>query len=113
MTADPPAIGSRRTTWPAALPLQQAADTLRAVAPDITGPLAGLADPVADWLDETANELAWLTPFHGHEGGYGMWEAASRVAAAVNGTAVPSAASVLEARKSYTDAASSKSSARP
>jgi hypothetical protein len=103
----------RKTTWPAALPLQQAADTLRATAPDITGPLAWLADPVADWLDETANALAWLAPFRDNEPGYGMWETASRVAAAVNGTAVPSAESVLEARKSYTDAASSKSPARP
>lgn len=103
----------RKTTWPAALPLQQAADTLRSVAPEITGPLAWLADPVADWLDETANALAWLAPFRDNEPGYGMWEAASRVAAAVNGTAVPCAASVLEARKSYTEAASSKSTARP
>lgn len=112
MTGTQP-LGSRRTTWPAALPLQQAADTLRTVAPDTTGPLAGLADPVADWLDETANELAWMAPFHGHEGGYGMWEAASRVAAKVNGTAVPSAESVREARNTYTEAAASKSATRP
>ncbi|AVH59953.1 MULTISPECIES: hypothetical protein [Streptomyces] len=35
--------------------LRTAAQTLRDVAPDITGRLAGLADPVADWLDKTAD----------------------------------------------------------
>lgn len=84
-------IGTRRTTWPAALPLQQAADTLREVAPDITGRLAGLADPVADWLDATANSLAWLAPYNPEEPGYDMWEAAVRVAEAVNGPAAVSA----------------------
>jgi hypothetical protein len=34
--------------------LHAAAQRLRDVAPDITGPLAGLADPVADWLDYAA-----------------------------------------------------------
>lgn len=87
MNLDPIATGSRRTTWPAALPLQQAADTLRAVASDITGPLAGLADPVADLLEEYANNLAWLAPFRPHEGGYAMWETVTRVANIVNGTA--------------------------
>lgn len=81
----PESTSRRRTTWPAAVPLQQAADTLRQVAPDITGPLAGLADPVADWLDETANALAWLAPFREHEPGYGMWETALRVANTING----------------------------
>lgn len=76
----------RKTTWPSAIPLQQAADTLRVVGPDITGPLAGLADPVADWLEETANALSWLAPFRDHEPGYPLWETASRVAAAINGT---------------------------
>lgn len=76
----------RRTIWPAAVPLQQAADTLRAVAPDLTGPLANLADPVADWLDETANTLSWLAPYREHEGGYDMWEQAVRVASIINGT---------------------------
>lgn len=79
-------IGTRRTTWPAAVPLQQAADTLRQVAPDITGPLAGLADPVADLLEEYANNLAWLAPYREHEGGYGMWASVMRVANIINGT---------------------------
>jgi hypothetical protein len=35
--------------------LRAAATALRDVAPDITGPLAGLADPVADWLDAAAH----------------------------------------------------------
>lgn len=35
--------------------LRAAAERLRAVAPQITGHLAGLADPVADWLDYEAN----------------------------------------------------------
>ena len=33
---------------------RQAAAELRDVAPMIDGPLAGLADPVADWLDQAA-----------------------------------------------------------
>ncbi|MFB6445942.1 MULTISPECIES: hypothetical protein [Bacillati] len=76
----------RRTTWPQAVELQQAADRLRDTAPNIDGPLAGLADPVADWLDETANALSWLAPYHDNEPGYGMWETAVRVARIINGT---------------------------
>ncbi|MFJ3043648.1 hypothetical protein [Streptomyces tendae] len=76
----------RRTTWPQAAELQKAADTLRDVAPDITGPLAGLADPVADWLEATANALSWLAPFREHEPGYPLWETASNVARTINGT---------------------------
>lgn len=34
--------------------LRTAAENLRAVAPEITGGLAGLADPVAAWLEEEA-----------------------------------------------------------
>lgn len=84
MSANP--VERRRTTWPAAIELQQAADALRAAAPDITGRFAGLADPVADWLDETANALAWLAPYRDNEPGYAMWEAALRVARTINGT---------------------------
>ncbi|MFR9796595.1 hypothetical protein ACL02U_11925 [Streptomyces sp. MS06] len=81
----------RRTTWPQAAELQQAADTLRAAAPEITGRLAGLADPVADWLEATANALAWLAPFREHEPGYPLWEVASKVAQTVNGEQQPAA----------------------
>lgn len=35
--------------------LRAAAARLRDVAPHITGPLAGLAAPVADWLDAAAH----------------------------------------------------------
>ncbi|MFF7142306.1 hypothetical protein ACFZB5_13790 [Streptomyces nodosus] len=37
--------------------LRAAARTLRDTAPDIHGPLAPLADPVADWLDHAADGL--------------------------------------------------------
>lgn len=80
-------VDRSRTTWPQAVELQQAADRLREFAPDITGHLAGLADPVADWLDDTANALAWLAPYRDNEPGYAMWEAALRVARTVNGPA--------------------------
>lgn len=66
----------RRTTWPTAEPLQQAADLRRAAG-----------DPLlADWLDATANALAWLAPYRDNEPGYGMWEAALAVARQLLGT---------------------------
>ncbi|MDX2922548.1 hypothetical protein [Streptomyces sp. NE06-03C] len=72
--ADRPADG--RTTWPTAVPLQQAADLRRAAG-----------DPLlADWLDATANALAWLAPYRDNEPGYGMWEAALAVARQLLGT---------------------------
>lgn len=87
MTVDP--IGRRKTTWPSALPLQQAADSLRDRSYyESTGePDTELAHDVAlaDLLDETANAMSWLAPFRSHEGGYGMWEAAARLAAILNG----------------------------
>ncbi|WP_331764499.1 hypothetical protein [Streptomyces anulatus] len=67
-----------RTTWPTAEPLQQAADLRRAAG-----------DPLlADWLDATANALAWLAPYCDNEPGYGMWEAALAVARQLLGTTV-------------------------
>ncbi|WP_069751640.1 hypothetical protein [Streptomyces sp. EN16] len=73
-TPDRPA--DRRTTWPTAAPLQQAADLRRADG-----------DPLlADWLDATANALAWLAPYRDNEPGYGMWEAALAVARQLLGT---------------------------
>ncbi|MEU6615340.1 hypothetical protein [Streptomyces parvus] len=72
--ADRPADG--RTTWSTAEPLQQAADLRRAAG-----------DPLlADWLDATANALAWLAPYRDNEPGYGMWEAALAVARQLLGT---------------------------
>lgn len=69
----------KRTTWPQAAELQQAADRKRA-----TGDPADAA--LADWLDATANTLAWLAPYRPHEGGYEMWLAASAYAQHVNAT---------------------------
>ncbi|WP_097964995.1 hypothetical protein [Streptomyces sp. or20] len=72
--ADRPA--KSRTTWPTAEPLQQAANLRRAAG-----------DPLlADWLDATANALAWLAPYRDNEPGYGMWEAALAVARQLLGT---------------------------
>lgn len=67
-----------RSKWPAARHLQQAADQLR----EVTGadPFPGYSDPVADWLDKAANEMAWLAPFREHEGGYRPWRVATRFA---------------------------------
>ncbi|HEY5834960.1 hypothetical protein [Streptomyces sp.] len=67
----------KRTTWPQATELQQAADTKRA---------SGTPEDVAlaDWLDATANALAWLAPYRPHEGGHDMWQAATAYARAIN-----------------------------
>lgn len=79
----------RRTQWPAARHLQRAADQLREIAPQIGGELWGYADPVADWLDKAANEMAWLAPYRDHEGGYQPWRAATRIAHATLGLPDP------------------------
>ncbi|MEV2259176.1 hypothetical protein AB0J13_11010 [Streptomyces anulatus] len=72
----PASAADGRTTWPTAEPLQQAADLRRAAG-----------DPLlADWLDATANALAWLAPYRDNEPGYGMWEAALAVARQLLGT---------------------------
>jgi hypothetical protein len=76
-----PTPGTRRTTWPSAVELQQAADKLRTGTATITDPESVL---IADWLDETANALSWLAPFREHEPGYGMWEAATAFARRIN-----------------------------
>jgi hypothetical protein len=63
--------------------MRTAAQTLRDVAPDLTGSLAGLADPVAEWLDVCAGyaekwyDGAPTSPFQA---------AGLRVARIVNGT---------------------------
>src|SRR5690606_531961 len=76
----------RRTTWPQVVELQQAADTLRDAAPEITGRLAGLADPVADWLEAPATALARRAPCREHEPGYPLWATATAVARRINGS---------------------------
>ncbi|GAA2946353.1 MULTISPECIES: hypothetical protein [Streptomyces] len=75
MTTDPTPAEPSRTTWPTAAELQQAADVSRP------------GDPLlADWLDATANALAWLAPYRDNEPGYGMWQAANAVARRILGT---------------------------
>ena len=69
-----------RTKWPSASHLQQAADRLRDLGPGLHPDLRGYADPVAEWLDKTANEMAWLAPYREHEGGYHPWRVATRIA---------------------------------
>jgi hypothetical protein len=78
-----------RSKWPAAQHLQQAADQLRDLMPDIGAPLGGYADPVADWLDATANEMACMAPFREHEGGYKPWRVATGIAHTVLGLPDP------------------------
>ncbi|MEU5596619.1 hypothetical protein [Streptomyces sp. NPDC020298] len=68
---------ARRTTCPQASELQQAADTKRA-----TGTPEDAA--IADWLEATANALAWLAPFHDYEPGFAIWETASAYAQLIN-----------------------------
>lgn len=74
--------------WPAAAPLQQAADAIRET-PFYTRRFGQLTEPIAEWLDVTANSLAWLAPYNPHEPGYDMWQAANRVAETINGTDAP------------------------
>lgn len=78
-----------RTKWPAALHLQQAADELRDLAAAIPAPLNTYADPVADWLDTAANDMAWLAPYRDHEGGWRPWQTATRIAHGVLGLPNP------------------------
>ncbi|MFD8899877.1 hypothetical protein [Streptomyces ardesiacus] len=69
-----------RSRWPAAQHLQQAADQLRAHDPHLADYQQDYHAPVADWLDEAANEMAWLAPFRDHHGGYRPWRNATRIA---------------------------------
>ena len=62
-----------RTSWPQAKELQQAADAVRSVDPEL-----------AEWLDATANAMAWLAPYREGENGYRMWQAAVAVARKIN-----------------------------
>jgi hypothetical protein len=68
--------------------LRTAAQRLRDVAPDITGPLTGLADPVADWLEATAADVARIeAQYRDRLAGESMAPHALAVARAINGTA--------------------------
>ncbi|MEV6696266.1 hypothetical protein AB0M68_03760 [Streptomyces sp. NPDC051453] len=65
--------------------LRAAAQTLRDVAPEITGRLAGLADPVADWLDTAADYADRWPP--DHQANSPFRRDALAVARTINGTA--------------------------
>jgi hypothetical protein len=45
----------------------------------------GLAGPLADFLEGTAEAMAWLAPYRPHERGYRMWAAALDLAAVILG----------------------------
>jgi hypothetical protein len=69
-----------RTKWPAAAHLQQAADLLREPDPNLDPERRFYTAPLGDWLDQVANDMAWLAPFREHEGGYRPWTVATRAA---------------------------------
>jgi len=77
VSSETPELGTRRTLWPQAAPLQQAADKVRPTDPEL-----------AAWLEETANALSWLAPYRDHEPGHGMWQAAEAMARRINEGAV-------------------------
>ncbi|WP_086559956.1 hypothetical protein [Streptomyces africanus] len=74
-----------RTKWAAAGHLQQAADQLREPDPNLDPDRKFYTEPLGDWLDKAANELAWLAPYREHEGGYHPWRTATRTAHGVLG----------------------------
>jgi hypothetical protein len=82
-------VTGRRSQWPAAQHVQQAADQLRTPDPNLDDYQQNYHAPVADWLDAAANEMAWLAPFRDHEGGYRPWRNATRIAHAVLGLPDP------------------------
>lgn len=69
-----------RSSWPAAQHLQAAADEIRQAATGMPEDLQDFAGPVADWLDRTALEMAWLAPYRRHELGRLPWQLATRTA---------------------------------
>lgn len=46
--------------------LRDAANRLRIVGPQITGSLSGLAEPLAEWLDDSADFCDAVVGAHGH-----------------------------------------------
>lgn len=93
------------TKWPLAAPLQRAADTLTAwaekgldedYAPQID---AETVAQIAEWMHATADALAWLAPFHGHEPGYRMWTTAEKAARLITGEDDPAPCLAIHGRK--------------
>jgi hypothetical protein len=80
MTPSREAATGKRSAWPAAQHLQQAADEIRDATAGLPDELRVLSGPVADWLDKTALEGAWLAPYRPHELGYLPWQIATRAA---------------------------------
>ncbi|MFJ3043567.1 hypothetical protein [Streptomyces tendae] len=78
-----------RSQWPAAQHLQEAATEIREAAAD----LPGLLPPLADWLDKTAVDMAYLVPIKRDNVAYLPWQIAARVAHGVLG--LPNADSCL------------------
>lgn len=76
-------MSQTRSKWPAAQHLQQAAaETRKALAgmPEDLQPLKESPARTADWLDETALQMAWLAPYRQHQIGYLLWQLATRIA---------------------------------
>lgn len=69
-----------RSRWPAAQHLQQAADETRQAAAELPDDVSKCLDPMADWLDKTALDMAWLAPYRQHEPGHAPWRIATRAA---------------------------------
>lgn len=78
-----------RSKWPAAQHLQRAADLLREPDPNLDPEREHYTAPPGDWLDQTANDMAWLAPYRDHEGGYRPWQVATRMAHGVLGLPDP------------------------
>jgi hypothetical protein len=84
---------SAETPW---VVLKRAALRLRDVAPDVTGPLVGLAGPVADWLE---HEITRYDPAAGIQETDGSHRVALAVARAVLGEEAPATPSDVDARQ--------------
>lgn len=84
---------AKRSQWPAARHVLEAADLLRVPDPNLD-PEELYTAPVADWLDKAALDMAWLAPFRRHEGGYRVWRAATRMAHGLLGIPDPDTCAV-------------------
>ena len=78
-------MSTRRTKWPAAQHLQQAADQTREPDPNLDPEREFYTAPLGDWFDKVANDMACWAPFRDHEGGYRPGRTATRAAHGVLG----------------------------